>query len=238
MREWAGRAASAARPLGDRPLLAAAIAALAHACALNGAMSEADEHRAEAASDRCFPDDGTAPGLDAPANPAAAELDLDRFAEAGQYAERAMAVGRSDRTNRHRSDQGPLPRLGPEAAENWQKPWSCSKVPSRPGRLSGNAQSLASSLVTPPHSALRPVTWSWRSRPPRRASIWPASWTTASPRAGTAALAGALSRPATPVAPPMFLSRLRGRRVAARPGAPGGLTGSSCQLGAGSRLAA
>ena len=155
MREWAGRAVSAARPLGDRPLLAAAIAALAHACALNGAMSEADEHRAEAAAlIDAFPDTELALRLDAPANLAAAELDLDRFAEAGAHAERAMAVGRAT----GQTDIVPIMvrclawvrRRRGELAETMELLEGAVEA----GRLSGNAQSLASSLVTLSHSAL------------------------------------------------------------------------------------
>ena len=45
MRRWAGRALTAARPLGDRPLTAAAVAVLAQAHALTGAIAEAEMHR-------------------------------------------------------------------------------------------------------------------------------------------------------------------------------------------------
>ena len=50
MREWAERALSTARPLGDRPLTAAAVAVLAFAGATSGATPEAEAHRSEAAA--------------------------------------------------------------------------------------------------------------------------------------------------------------------------------------------
>jgi DNA-binding CsgD family transcriptional regulator len=100
MREWAQRALVAARPLGDLPLTAAAVATLAYACVLSGAIPEAEAHRAEAAAlVDALPDHGLALRLDAAVNLAAAELDLERLAEAGAHAERAMAVARETGQN-------------------------------------------------------------------------------------------------------------------------------------------
>jgi ATP/maltotriose-dependent transcriptional regulator MalT len=96
MREWAGRALSAARPLGDRSLIAAAAAALAYAGALTGAITEAEMHRSEAAAlVDVLPDDELALRLDAAVNLSAAEIDLERLVEAEAHAERALAVGRA-----------------------------------------------------------------------------------------------------------------------------------------------
>jgi DNA-binding CsgD family transcriptional regulator/tetratricopeptide (TPR) repeat protein len=96
MHEWAGRALSAARPLGDQSLIAAAAAALAYAGALTGAITEAEMHRSEAAAlVDALPDDELALRLDAAVNLSAAEIDLERIVEAEAHAERALAVGRA-----------------------------------------------------------------------------------------------------------------------------------------------
>jgi DNA-binding NarL/FixJ family response regulator len=96
MQEWAARALSAARPLGDRPLTAAALAALAYAGALTGAIAEAERHRSEAAAlIAALPDEELALRLDAAVNLAAAEIDLERLAEAEAHADRALAIGRA-----------------------------------------------------------------------------------------------------------------------------------------------
>ncbi|MGA8928031.1 MAG: LuxR C-terminal-related transcriptional regulator, partial [Solirubrobacterales bacterium] len=94
MRGWAERALSAARPLGSPPLTAAALALLAYAATLGGAMAEAENNRSEAAAlVDALSDGDLALRLDAAVNLAAAELDLERFAEAEAHAERAMTVG-------------------------------------------------------------------------------------------------------------------------------------------------
>jgi DNA-binding NarL/FixJ family response regulator/tetratricopeptide (TPR) repeat protein len=96
MRECAARALSAARPLGNRSLTAAALAVLAYAHALTDAITEAESHRLEAAAlVDALPDDELALRLDAAVNLAAAEIDLERLAEAGAHAERAMALARA-----------------------------------------------------------------------------------------------------------------------------------------------
>jgi ATP/maltotriose-dependent transcriptional regulator MalT len=155
MREWAERAVMAARPLDDRVLTAAALAAAAHACALNGAMDEADQHRAEAATlIDALPDPELALRLDAPANLAAAELDLDRLAEAGAHAERAMAIGQAT----GQSEIVPIMirclawvrRRRGELAESRELLEGAVEA----GRLSGNVQSLAANLMTLSLSAL------------------------------------------------------------------------------------
>jgi ATP/maltotriose-dependent transcriptional regulator MalT len=94
MREWAARALSAARPLGNQPLTAAALAAVAYAGALTGAIADAETHRSEAAAlIAALPDQQLALRLDAVVNLAAAEIDLERLAEAGAHAERALTIG-------------------------------------------------------------------------------------------------------------------------------------------------
>ena len=148
MRKWAERALSAARPLGDRPLTAAALATLAYAAALSGAMPEADRHRSEAAAlVDALPDQDLALRLDAAVNLAAAELDLERFAEAGAHAERAMAVGQAT----GQSDIVPIlvycvawvRRRRGELAESGELLEGAVEG----ARLSGNVQSLAGNLL-------------------------------------------------------------------------------------------
>ena len=155
MREWAGRALRAARPLGDRPLIAAAVAVLAQAGALTGAIAEAEMHRSEAAAlVDSLHDHELALRLDAAANLAAAEIDLDRLAEAEAHAERAMAVGRAT----GQSDFIPvlilclgwIKRLRGKLAE-------CCELldgAAESARLSGNAQSLAGNLLNRSLTAL------------------------------------------------------------------------------------
>jgi DNA-binding CsgD family transcriptional regulator len=94
--ELAEQALETARPLGDSPLIATAAAALAWGTALCGLVPEAEQYRAEAAalvdglSDRDL-----ALRLDAAVHLAGAELYLDRFAAAGEHAERVIAVARA-----------------------------------------------------------------------------------------------------------------------------------------------
>ena len=80
MRAWAERALRTARPLGDRPLTAAATALLAFASAASGATADAEAHRTEAAAlVDALADDELALRLDAAANLAGAELYLDHY---------------------------------------------------------------------------------------------------------------------------------------------------------------
>jgi DNA-binding NarL/FixJ family response regulator len=155
MCEWAKRALIAARPLRDRPLTAAALATLAYAAALSGAMSEADSHRSEAAAIvDALPDEELALRLDAGVNLAAAELDLERFAEAGAHAERAMSVGQAT----GQSDIVPIlvyttawvRRRRGELAESGELLDGAVEG----ARLSGNAQSLAGNLLNQSLTAL------------------------------------------------------------------------------------
>src|SRR5215207_886358 len=95
MREWAERALRGARPLGDRPLTAAAVAVLAFGSAASGATEEAQAHLSEAAALVADLDDAAlALRLDAAANLAGAALYLDRYEEAAAHAERALSVAR------------------------------------------------------------------------------------------------------------------------------------------------
>jgi DNA-binding NarL/FixJ family response regulator/tetratricopeptide (TPR) repeat protein len=155
MHEWAARALSAARPLGDQPLTAAALAAVAYAGALTGAITEAQTHRSEAAAlVDAMPDDELALRLDAAVNLAAAEIDLELLAEAEAHAERGLAVGRATGQSalvpllilalgwvrRLRGQLAQAGELFEGAVEG--------------ARLSGNAQSLAGNLLNVSLTAL------------------------------------------------------------------------------------
>jgi ATP/maltotriose-dependent transcriptional regulator MalT len=155
MREWAERALDAARPLGNPPLTAAALAVLAYAAALSGAMADAETNRSEAAAlVDALPDRDLALRLDAAVNLAAAELDLERFAEAGSHAERAMRVGRET----GQSDIVPILVY----CVAWVRRRRGELVSSgelldgavESARLSGNAQSLAGNLLNQSLTAL------------------------------------------------------------------------------------
>jgi ATP/maltotriose-dependent transcriptional regulator MalT len=148
MREWAERALSAARPLGDGPLTAAAVAVLAFGNAAGGAIEEAKAHVVEAAvlvAD--LDDDGLALRLDAPANLAGAELYLDRYEAAATHAERALSVARKT----GQSEYIPLPYsiLGQVKLLRGQLVEAAELLDNavEGARLSGNVQALAGNLV-------------------------------------------------------------------------------------------
>jgi ATP/maltotriose-dependent transcriptional regulator MalT len=96
MYDWARRAVSAAEALADPPLTAAALAMPALACAMTGGGRPARSCRTGAASlVDSFSDSELSRRLDAAAWLAAAELYLDRYAEADAHATRALALARA-----------------------------------------------------------------------------------------------------------------------------------------------
>jgi ATP/maltotriose-dependent transcriptional regulator MalT len=96
MPEAAERAVTAARPTGDRPLTASALAALALADSMTGAAERAEADRLEAAALVDSLSDGElARRIDAAAWLAGAEFYFDRHAEAEMHAARALAVARA-----------------------------------------------------------------------------------------------------------------------------------------------
>ena len=96
MHDWAGRAVSAAKVLGDAPLMAAALAMPALADAMTGASERARSHRADAAAlVDSLSDDQLSLRLDAAAWLAAAELYLDLYPEADLHARRALTLARA-----------------------------------------------------------------------------------------------------------------------------------------------
>jgi DNA-binding CsgD family transcriptional regulator len=93
---WAERALEVARPLGDEPLTASAVAILAWGAGLCGRVAEAETYRAEAAGlVDSLSDEEVARRLDAVINLAGAELYLDRFPECGVHAERVVGIARA-----------------------------------------------------------------------------------------------------------------------------------------------
>jgi ATP/maltotriose-dependent transcriptional regulator MalT len=96
MGEWATRAVSAAKAVGDAALIAAALAMPALADAMTGPTETARSSRAESAAlvDE-LPDDVLSLRPDAAAWLAAAEIYLDLYAEADAHASRAFALARA-----------------------------------------------------------------------------------------------------------------------------------------------
>jgi DNA-binding CsgD family transcriptional regulator len=93
---WARRALELARRLGDRPLSASAAAMVAWGAGLCGRVADAEAHREEAAQlVDSLTDEELATRLDSAINLAGAELYLDRFDEAGEHANRVVAVARA-----------------------------------------------------------------------------------------------------------------------------------------------
>ena len=97
MRDWAGRALAASRPLAERPLTASALGLLALAGVFDGAVGDAEAARVEGtALVDALTDDELAPCLDwAVDTLAAADLYLDRFEDAGARAARALDIARA-----------------------------------------------------------------------------------------------------------------------------------------------
>ena len=96
MQAMAARAFEAADTIGDEALTSAALALLALAAALSGAVGEARARRTEAAEviDR-LSDDELARRLDSLVHLATAEMYLDEFEGSGRHAGRALAIGRA-----------------------------------------------------------------------------------------------------------------------------------------------
>ncbi|HEU5279113.1 MAG TPA: AAA family ATPase [Gaiellaceae bacterium] len=96
MRSWAARAVAAATPLGERALLAAALAVRAWAGAFVGEGDQAQAHCDEATElvDELSYEE-LAQRLDTLVHLASADLYLDRFAAATRHAQRALDIGRA-----------------------------------------------------------------------------------------------------------------------------------------------
>ena len=155
MSQWADRALSTARPLGDPPLAAAAVAALAFACATRGATAESEARLSEAATLVAeLEDHDLALRLDAAANLAGAELYLDRYEEAEAHAERAIAVARA--TGQVEFIPLPYSILGQVKLLRGQLAQAAELLDNavEGARLSGNVQALAGNLGNRSFAAL------------------------------------------------------------------------------------
>jgi DNA-binding NarL/FixJ family response regulator len=96
MHEWAGRAVTAARSLGDAALTASSLANLALAETMIRAPERAEPARAEAAAlVDSLSDDELARHLEAATRLSGSELYLDRYVEGERHATRALAVARA-----------------------------------------------------------------------------------------------------------------------------------------------
>ena len=147
MHDWAERAVSAAKTLGDAALMAAALAMPALADAMTGPTETARSHRAEAAAlvDE-LSDDELSLRPDAAAWLAAAELYLDLYAEADAHASRALGLARAT----GRGD--PLFRLYPILPRVWYVRGKLAEAAElldgaiEAGRLLGSPPALAGNL--------------------------------------------------------------------------------------------
>jgi ATP/maltotriose-dependent transcriptional regulator MalT len=147
MHDWAGRAVSAARALGDAALFAAALSMPAFAHATTGPTDRARSHCAEAAAlvDQ-LSDDELSHRPDAASWLAAAELYLDLYAEADAHASRAHGLARAT----GRGD--PLFRLYPILPRIWYVRGKLAEAAElldgaiEAGRLLGSPPALAGNL--------------------------------------------------------------------------------------------
>lgn len=155
MRGWAGHAVAAAMPLGDRPLLATALALRAWAGAMAGDGQAAQAHCDEATEliDE-LTDEELARRLDALAHLTGADLYLDRFEATVRHGERALEIGR-------RTGQGELFPLvvAMLGVSLWVqgRPLEAGELfdgAVEAARLAGNTQSLAWNLFNRSLAAL------------------------------------------------------------------------------------
>jgi tetratricopeptide (TPR) repeat protein len=177
MRRWAADAVDGARRLGDRPLLAAAVAQLALAASFDNGIPEAEAARDEAAAlIDGMGDEELAMRLDAAANLAGAELYLDRFDEAGEHARRALAVGRAT----GRTDLFPVlyRSSGPWRRSAGVPPRraGCSTPPSRPRAWPAATRAWPGSSSTAVWRRSRRATFRRRWPRRRRASTSSGAW--------------------------------------------------------------
>ena len=147
MHDWAARAVSAAKDVGDAALIAAAAVMPAFADAMTGPTETARARRAQAAAlvDE-LPDDELSLRPDAAGWLAIAEVYLDLYAEADAHASRALGLARA-------SGQGdPLHRLYPVLPRVWYVRGKLAEATElldgaiEAGRLLGSPPALAGNL--------------------------------------------------------------------------------------------
>jgi DNA-binding CsgD family transcriptional regulator len=155
MHGWAERAVAAAKLLGERVLLAAALAVRAWSAALAGDGEQAQTHCDEATElvDE-LSDEELARHLDALAHLASADQYLDRFQAATRHGQRALAIGRA-------TGQGELfPRVAAMLGGSlWiqGRPLEAGELfdgAVEAARLAGNVRSLAWNLFNRSFAAL------------------------------------------------------------------------------------
>lgn len=155
MRDAAERALGAAEVLGDAPLIAASSAALTAALAFIGGDPDTDARRVEAAAlVDAMSDDELSLRLDAMANLCAAELYLDRFADAGRHAERGLAIARA--TGQAEISPFLIPVLGTilQMLGSLDEAVRVLDEASEAARLSGNVQAQAWNLLNHANASL------------------------------------------------------------------------------------
>jgi DNA-binding CsgD family transcriptional regulator len=155
MRGWARRAVAAATPLGDRALLAAALALRAWASAVADDGEQAQTHCDQATElvDE-LSDEEVARRLDALAHLASADLFLDRFEAATRHAQRALEICRAT----GQGEQFPLVVVWLGTSLWIQgRPLEAGELfdgAVEAARLAGNVQSLASNLLNRSYAAI------------------------------------------------------------------------------------
>jgi ATP/maltotriose-dependent transcriptional regulator MalT len=155
MRTAAERALRAAEALGDTPLIAASTAAITAALAFVGGDPQADIRCDEAgALVDAMSDEELALRLDAVANLSAAELYLDRFADAGRHAERGLVIAQA--TGQTEISPFLIPVLGTilQMLGNLDEAVAVLDGAVDAARLSGNDQALAWNLLNHANAAL------------------------------------------------------------------------------------
>ncbi len=155
MRDASARALAAAEVLDDTPLIAASSAALTAALAFIGGQPGTDAQRIAAAGQvDAMSDDELALRLDAVANLCAAELYLDRFADAGRHAERGLAIAQA--TGQAEVSPFLIPVLGTvlQMLGSLDEAVRVLDEASEAARLSGNVQALAWNLLNHANAAL------------------------------------------------------------------------------------
>jgi DNA-binding CsgD family transcriptional regulator len=147
MHHWAGRAVDDAKHVGDRALLAAALAMPALAYATTGPVDAAQSRRAEAAAlVDDLSDDELSLRPDAASWLAAAEIYLDLYAEADAHASRAQELARA------KGAGDPLFRLYPILPRIWYVRGKLAEAAElldgaiEAGRLLGSPPALAGNL--------------------------------------------------------------------------------------------
>jgi ATP/maltotriose-dependent transcriptional regulator MalT len=147
MRDWANRAVSEAKTLGDSVLMAAALVMPALASAMTGPTDQARADRAEAAAlVDSLSDDELSRRTDAAAWLAAAEIYLDLYAEADAHATRARELARAS------GGGDPLFRLYPILPRIWYVRGKLAQAAElldgaiEAGRLLGSPPALAGNL--------------------------------------------------------------------------------------------